>query len=429
MSDYEESPRRYIDRTDQHFDINSHISHPDYQVPFDNQDSSYNQDIPSKSQPHYSPHRNNKDSQSNDDRSNDVQDNLDYQSDKLYSYEDYMRYNNDDDSTRSSERSHGSSSTDSGRDSGHRRRRSSSRVYRERAVSDSIRKGTDDDDVDSIVVYLLTDRAQDCDSCNTTSQVDALIKFFKSSSFYILHVINIAPPSSVNRTETMTEDQAIEIYRYNHVLTDASNKYPNKYVMVIKDKTVTVTSPDILESVVRTATQLAGWQLCYLNRWLDACEQYTNRVDVEGDSMIALVKTISPNSTQSILFSPEGRDIVIGRARMNNGKYFTPIAIPLGEKLNREIVDSNMTAMCTVPNVFSYNLFDTESISDLAKLSSCRRPVQTAEDPDKPGTIPFLLFVLLVIIVFLALWALYVLGPSNRKELGKSLEVQVTPEN
>lgn len=292
----------------------------------------------------------------------------------------------------------------------------SSRLYRERAISNNIRRGSKVE-IDQIVVYLLTDRCKD-------EQVKALIKFFKSSSFYDLKVVDIPPPSTIDKPIDMTEEQAIEIYRFNKVLTEASDKYPNKYVLVIKDKTVTVTSPDVLESVVRTAVQLAGWQFCYLNRWLDACEQYTNKVNVDGDSMISLVKTVSPNSTQSILFSPEGRDIVIGRCRMNDGKYFTPIRLPLGEKLNREIINNNVTAICSVPNVFAYNLFDAQSVSDLAKLSECRRPIREPEN-DGPGTVPFIWFIIIVLIVFLALWALYILGPSNRSQDPADFQVEV----
>jgi hypothetical protein len=223
----------------------------------------------------------------------------------------------------------------------------------------------------------------------------------------------------------MTESQALENYRFNQVLTDASSRYPDKYVLVIKDKTVTVTSPNVLESVVKTAVQLAGWQFCYLNRWLDTCEQYSNRVDVEGNEMIALVKTISPNSTQSIIFSPEGRDIVIGRCRMKNDEYFTPIRLPLGEKLNIEIVNNNVTAICSVPSIFVYNLFDAKSVSDIAKLSACRRLVSEPNN-DGPGTIPFIWFIIIVIIVFLALWALYILGPSNRRQADTDFKVEVT---
>lgn len=311
---------------------------------------------------------------------------------------------------------------------------SSSRLYRSKYKSDiqydvgvkkdenmrdvTSKQGISVYNVDYIVVYLLTDRCKD-------KHVASLIRFFEYSSFYKLHVVDIPPPAIIDRPVDITDEQAIEIYRFNYVLTKARKMYPNNYVMVLKDKTVTVTSPDILEDVIRTAVNLAGWQLCYLNRWLDACDQYTNRVDVKNNQMISLVKTISPNSTQSILFSPEGRDIVIGKCKMNNGEYFTPIRLSLGEKFNIELERNNMTAICSVPNIFVYNLFDARSVTDIAKLSECRRPLPKPDNSDV-GTIPFILFVLSIIAVFVILWALYILGPSNRRQDKADIQVEVT---
>lgn len=273
-------------------------------------------------------------------------------------------------------------------------------------------------EIDHIIVYLLTDRCYD-------TEVKSLIAFFESSSFYQLHIVDIPPPASLKVCNGLTQEQAADIYRYEKVLKEAAKKYPDDYVLVLKDKTVTVTSPNVLENVVRTAVQLAGWRFCYLNRWLDDCSQYTNRVYVKGNEMISLVKTYSPNSTLSILFSPEGRDTIIGKCRMDNGDYLTPINIPLGERLNQEIIANNIGAICAVPNIFEYNIFNATSVSDIAKLSECRRPIVERVDVN-PGAIPFIWFLIIVIVVFILLWALYILGPSNRREIGKEFQVQVS---
>jgi hypothetical protein len=294
-------------------------------------------------------------------------------------------------------------------------------VYSERAVSSRIHDRNTNDknsDINQIVVYLLTNKCDD-------SSTQKLSKFFQSSNFYDLHVVDIPPPPSIDIPNSMTEAQAIEIYRFNKVLTEASDRYPDKQVLIIKDKSVTITTPDLLEDVIRTGLQLSGWDLFYLNRWLDSCEQYTNKVEVNS-SMTTLVKTISPNSTLAVLFSPRGRDIVIGRCKMNNGSYFTPISVPLGEKLNREIIKGNFTAICTVPNQFDFNMFVARNVSDLGKLCDCKRP-EIKDTNDGPGTIPFIWFVIIVIIIFLAIWALYVLGPSNRRDTSnQNLEVEIS---
>lgn len=302
-------------------------------------------------------------------------------------------------------------------------RKYSGRVYSERVMSSRIHSRTSiqgKSEFDQIVVYLMTDR---CDDVN----INKLIKFFESSNFYNFHVADIPPPVSIDVPILMTQAQAIEIYRFNKILTEASNRYPDLPVLIIKDKSVTITSPELLEDVIQTGLQLSGWDMFYLNRWLDSCEQYTNKVEVEA-SMTTLVKTISPNSTLSIIFSPRGRDIVIGRCKMNDGTYFTPVNIPLGEKLNREIVKGNLTAICTVPNQFDFNIFESSGISDLGKLCDCKRPEVEVKN-DGPGTIPFIWFVIIVLFIFFAAWALYILGTTNRRDTNRNVEVSLRETN
>lgn len=262
--------------------------------------------------------------------------------------------------------------------------------------------------VKNIIVYLLTERP-----CN--DRVRKLIKFFKSSAFFKLKVIDIPPPASLDVPDTMTANQALEAYRFNKVLTSASNKYPDKYILVIKDSAVTITTPQLLEETIQTALNLACWDVFYLTKWLDACNLYRDKVNVKcSNSMTTLVKTMSPNGTLALIFSPKGRDIVIGRCKMADKKYFTPIKIPLGTKLNENIIIKNINAICSVPNQFEYDLFEATHVSDLAKLSSCRRPGEV-QPAAKPDNLPLFWFVIIVVAAFLVIWALYILGPSNKK--------------
>ena len=290
----------------------------------------------------------------------------------------------------------------------------SSRAYSGQTSDNRIRLGKiGGPSTDSVIVYLLTERPKD-------KRNKQLINFFQANDFYQLRVVNIPPPATLDIPPTMTEGQALEIYRFNKVLTESAREYPDKYTLVIKDSAVTVTTPNVLEEIIKTALALAGWDLFYLTRWLDACEKYCNRVDVEGSfAMTTIVRTMSPNGTQAIIFSPQGRNTIIGRQKMTNGRWFTPINIPLGTKFNEEITLGNLQAICTVPNVFEYDLFQSRGISDLAKLADCRRPLIA---PQGQTVIPFIWFVIIVAIVLLALWALYILGPSNQNK-GSSVGV------
>lgn len=259
----------------------------------------------------------------------------------------------------------------------------------------------DSNNTDAVIVYLLTD-------CPKRHKVRKLIEYFNSSPFFILKVTNLPPKAKVNVTSGMTQEQAIEICRFDQVLTEAADEHPDKYVIVIKDTSIATSTPQSLERTIKKVREFGEWDVCYLTRWLDLCNLYKDPIKI-NESMKVIVKTLSPNGTQALLFSPEGRDVVIGRKKMKNGEHFTPIQIPLGSKLNQEIFNKNLFAFCTVPNEFEFDIFQATKTSDLAKLSDCRRPESKDEGP---GAIPLLWFIIIVVIVILIAWALYTIGPS-----------------
>lgn len=255
--------------------------------------------------------------------------------------------------------------------------------------------------INTVIVYLLTD-------CPKDSRVAKLIKFF-NLPFFDLRVTNLPPRAKINVGRGMTDRQAIEICRFDQVLKEVSDNDPEKYVIVIKDTSVATLSPEELKRVILKITEFGEWDICYLTRWLDLCNLYCDPIKVKG-SMKVIVKTFSPNGTQALLFSPKGRERIIGRKKLRNGKYFTPIQIPLSSKLNQEISDKNLSAVCTVPNSFEFDVFRATKTSDLAKLSDCRRP---EPEDSNPGAIPLIWFILIVVVVIMVAWALYVIGPSK----------------
>ncbi len=128
---------------------------------------------------------------------------------------------------------------------------------------------------DPVIVYLLTD-------CPKRHKVQKLIRYFNSSSFFILKVTNLPPKAEVNINRGMTQEQAIEICRFDQVLTEASDEHPNKYVIVIKDTSIATSSPQSLERTIKKAKEFGEWDVCYLTRWLDLCNLYKDPIEIEG---------------------------------------------------------------------------------------------------------------------------------------------------
>ncbi len=258
--------------------------------------------------------------------------------------------------------------------------------------------------VDPIIVYLLTDRPY-------SKEVKNLSLLFPVPRYKLI-LADIPPPPHLETSALLTEQDSLEIFRFSTVLCESHQKYPQCYTIVLKDNSVSATDSNILTKVVNTAVSIGEWDLCYLTRWLDRCDLYRDPICIEGTT-VKLVKTFSPNGLQSIMFSPKGRDIVIGKHKLPDGGYFTPINIPLGTKFNLAIDVGQLSALCAVPNLLEFDVFQATSVSDLAKLTDCRRPTTTTENGMGPGPIPFFWFVLIILIVMILVWAFYAIGPSS----------------
>ena len=258
-----------------------------------------------------------------------------------------------------------------------------------------------------LVTFLLTGDPKN-------KKVARLIRYFKGNDFFDLHVVDIAPPYSLPINSTLTRAQSIEIFRYQYILRKAAREYRERNVLILKDTSVINTPINDLEAVIRTGCRIGDWDFFYLTRWLDLCDLYDDETKVRG-TMNVIVETFSPNGNQAIIFSPHGRDVVIGKKRMRNGEYFTPINIPLSSKLNEEITLRNTKAITVVPNVIDFDVTQAETVSDLAKVCDCRRPEVIEEEDTSGTTLSLFWFVVIILIVLALAWALYMVGPSKHQ--------------
>ncbi|GAH47443.1 unnamed protein product [marine sediment metagenome] len=188
--------------------------------------------------------------------------------------------------------------------------------------------------------------------------------------------------------------------------------YPDQYSILIKNSSVTNSTSNEIANLVLLAISLNkngckkdNWELCYLCRWLDRCDLYTELAKLDGVTKV--VRTHSPLGLQAIMYSPVGRDIVLGHRRMKDGDYFTPIETSLGDQLNREISLGNISAACMIPNLFEFNVMLARTELDIFKLSDCRLPAEEIEEESSPGIIPFLWFVSITVGIILFAWFFY----------------------
>jgi len=241
----------------------------------------------------------------------------------------------------------------------------------------------------------------------TPSTSDYLYRLFKQNKLFRVigyHCHN----STIGINDIVTEaNQVVD------ALNDAYCNYPKNYCILIKDTSVTNSTSHEIGDIVLTAIGLNrtgckkdNWDLCYLTKWLDRCDLYETLEKIDGVPKI--VKTFSPLGLQAVLYSPKGRDIVLGREKMRNGEYFTPITPPLGEQLANEIYLENISAAAIVPNLFDYNVMVAQMDVDLLKLAECRLPDDKDNSVDvSVGPIPFYWFLVVVVGIILLAWFFY----------------------
>lgn len=256
-----------------------------------------------------------------------------------------------------------------------------------------------------MIVYILS---TDPESIRTT-----MVQSLFDHPMFRTNIVNITPPAVI---PTPTYDAKLELtpfneaFRVNWCLSNGQQRYPRSNLIVVKDTSVSNTDAGTIAEIVSAAITSGNWDLCYLCRWLDRCDLYTDKKPITGRTTL-IAKTQSPQGVQAIMFSPIGRDRVLGTARLSNGDTFTPIRKPLGVQLNEVITSGALTATCIVPNLIEYDITASTRSSDYLKLNECEVNGSTPTPPT-PDNGPkfkfnmkwFWIILIIVALLLLVLW-------------------------
>jgi len=247
------------------------------------------------------------------------------------------------------------------------------------------------------------------------------LKLLFPTTRYVVRVISCIPPKSLVDTTTYTAQQQAETICVTNILNDCRLTYPNSYVLIIKDTSVTVSTADQIYQLLNQATEQAGWDLFYLTKWLDRCDLYGVPQNVRNKTY-TFINTFSPNGFQCIMFSPRGRDVILGIIPMNNGKTFTPITQPIEIQLNSNISNGNIVAISTIPNVFDYDVSLATTSADFEKMNTCSANSVIGNNVTNTGTsdktplsfIWYIIVIIMIILIVVALW--YIFGGNHDKK-------------
>ena len=155
----------------------------------------------------------------------------------------------------------------------------------------------------NVVVYILSDDP-------TSSKVQKLKKLFGHPMF----IVNaLSPTCQDSRSELDCE--------YNRcvaALNDSHHNSSTDYTIIVKDSSISMASPELMADVINTTINSGDFDICYLCKWADRCDLYTNKIPINNTSAL-IVKTQSGSGVQALLFAPSGRVIILRNKPMKNG--------------------------------------------------------------------------------------------------------------
>lgn len=263
-----------------------------------------------------------------------------------------------------------------------------------------------------VIVYILTDDPE----CNAVKHLN---KLFESDIFSIKTVTQKLPQNEI--TSKYSEERRShmeESHRVSWCLKDSLAKHNKDFILIIKDTSVTHASGKTIDGIIRKIVESSGshsdknkFHLCYLCKWMDRCDIYSDKREINGKSTI-LAKTQAPHGIQALLISPHGRDILLGNKHMKNGKSIVP---GLFEKENMSpvltefILKGYIDAITIVPNLFDFDVNKAVRNSDYLKTIECLPPPldRTKEAITTSGRISsYVVLFLLIVLIGLGLFML-----------------------
>jgi hypothetical protein len=238
-----------------------------------------------------------------------------------------------------------------------------------------------------IHVYILTD--------NSKSDKVKTVKHIFENNIFTVTTISVHPEH-----ETKDENE-IDQHRIFSSLNDSYMHHKDDYCILVKDNTITTNSPERIAEHINIFKSKADSDVIYLCKWLDRCDLYTNKEKVLSEGSM-VVKTQSPQGIQCIMFSPTGRDIILGKKTMKNNKYFkVKQHNDLGYSLNREIVAGNIDANCVVPNLVDYDPTTARCNSDYNKTKECIDPEHANKNESNNSGYWWILLIIVILIILI----------------------------
>jgi len=223
--------------------------------------------------------------------------------------------------------------------------------------------------------------------------VEKIEAIFNSPNF-IFNVMRIAIPDDV-------ED--VRGYQWKWCLNHSRNVYPTLPVVIINSNSLSNISNIDVTQLINKEVASPDWDMFFLSKWLDRCDQH---YEEERYKALSIVKTQAAQGLQAILFTPTGRDIILGIIPSRRGVTLTDDG-DFGGTVRNACFFNHIICKTTVPNVFVFDPSTAIDNHDYLKLAECAIPPSVDHTEGKrTNMMPFLVAAVVGIIILLIFWFL-----------------------
>lgn len=195
---------------------------------------------------------------------------------------------------------------------------------------------------------------------------------------------------------------------YLGALRLSKNINPNSGVILVKEDTTSHTSSsDIYEKVYQFSSN-DSIDLLYLCRHGDTCSKNSKFSD-------SIKNITGPKGLQCIMYTPGGRDRILGDLELRNGGKKFIVTSDLETSLRQAITSKHLIVTGFTPNLVNYDIDYATSKLDYNKLKECEDEVNTSSsDENTTWNNLWWIFIIIGIIVLIIIFALFYASRSSR---------------
>ena len=258
----------------------------------------------------------------------------------------------------------------------------------------------------NVIVYILTD--------DENSDRVKIVQSLFTSNLFVVYVSPITIPGGLT-IAGLNQEQAVEAYRYEWVLNNARQRHPDNHVIVIKDTSYSAADAETIADIVAALKESDNFDVVFLCDWMDECDKLEGFQPIAGKT-ISLAQSKAPNGTQALLFSPQGRDMLIGQHKMRNGKMFSPVTLPLSDQLHNSSMAGGITTGMLMPNLIEFDI--TTDPTATYKVTKCLDKSKSgamgmnkgigllSTDGSGTSSSTWIAVFLIILFIFVLIWAL-----------------------